>query len=155
MKKLEIVVNTIESKIEYAAILHPAISTSSVGWHIQHVLLTINQIINTIQQSDPSQYKPKFTPAKLLIFTFKRIPRGKVQAPHSVRPAENFNVDDINSHLTNCYSLLKILPSFNENNFFEHPFFGHLNVKASVKFLEIHTAHHLRIILDILKATNS
>ncbi|MEO6547869.1 MAG: hypothetical protein ABIN94_07705 [Ferruginibacter sp.] len=155
MKKLEMLINTIESKIAYATILRPAISTSSVGWHIQHVLLTINQIINTIQQSDPAQYKPKFTTAKLFIFTFKKIPRGKVQAPRSVRPAENFNVEDINTNLTNCYSLLKILPFLNENNFFEHPFFGHLNVKASIKFLEIHTDHHLRIMLDILKATNS
>ena len=37
------------------------------------------------------------------------------------------------------------------NAYFRHLIFGNLNKKRTIRFLQIHTAHHLKIIQDILK----
>ena len=154
MEKLQSLINKLENKMEYSAVLNPGISTSSVGWHIHHILLTSNLIIAAIGKSNPAEYKSKFTFAKFYVFTFNKIPRGRVQAPKSVTPVVSFSKEDIKNNFISCYSFIKKLPSLKENHFFEHPFFGHLNLKPAMKFLEIHTKHHLSIIDDILKSAN-
>jgi hypothetical protein len=37
-----------------------------------------------------------------------------------------------------------------KDHFFEHPYFGKLKLKETIRFLEIHTTHHLSIIEDIV-----
>ncbi|MFN8364825.1 MAG: hypothetical protein U0T78_06125 [Cloacibacterium normanense] len=39
--------------------------------------------------------------------------------------------------------MIKNLPS---QSYIEHPYFGHLDVKQTLKFLKIHTQHHLKIV---------
>ena len=51
-----------------------------------------NLIPAAIVKSNPAEYKSKFSFAKVFLFTFNKIPRGKAQAPNSVRPIENFSV---------------------------------------------------------------
>ena len=152
MQKLESLINTLENKIEYLAILNPGISKGSVGWHIEHVLLTTNLIIKAIVHSNPTEYKAKFSLAKLYVFTLKKIPVGRIQAPESVRPLDNFTYESLQHHFKISYNSIRKLDDLERKNFFIHPFFGHLNLKSSKKFLEIHTKHHLNIIDKILMA---
>jgi hypothetical protein len=37
-----------------------------------------------------------------------------------------------------------------QEQYFHHPFFGHLKLNKTIKFLEIHTNHHLQIIHEII-----
>ncbi len=152
MQKLESLVNTLENKIEHLAILNPEISKGSIGWHIEHVLLTINAIIKSIGHSNPTGYKRKFSLAKIYVLTFKRIPVGRIQAPASVRPLDNFTNESLQHHFKISYNSIRELDHLEKNNFFTHPFFGHLNLKSSKKFLQVHTKHHLNIIDKILMA---
>jgi hypothetical protein len=41
------------------------------------------------------------------------------------------------------------------DHFFEHPYFGKLKLKETIRFLEIHTQHHLDIIRDIIMNKSS
>ncbi len=77
--------------------------------------------------------------------------RGRIQSPQSVRPNKGFTNTSLQNHFVTSYIAIKKIDSFNENNYFEHPFFGHLKLNPAIKFLKIHTAHHLSIINDILK----
>ena len=44
------------------------------------------------------------------------------------------------------------LENISKDHYFEHPFFGKIKRKETIRFLEIHTNHHLKIIDDILKS---
>ena len=41
------------------------------------------------------------------------------------------------------------LETLNANSYFKHPYFGDLNLKKTLWFLNLHTNHHLKIIKDI------
>ena len=58
--KLEVLIAQLEATIPYYETTNPAISAGSVGWHIEHSLLTLNGIANSLIQSDPAAYKWKF-----------------------------------------------------------------------------------------------
>jgi hypothetical protein len=128
-----------------------AISEASVGWHIEHSLLVIKQITATVAQSEPKLYKSKFNMSRFFVFLSNTIPRGKAKAPKVVIPAENITLETLQESLKNTYQAVAYLKDCQEDQYFMHPFFGQLNKKQTIKFLAIHTQHHLKIIRDILK----
>jgi hypothetical protein len=151
MKRLSDLLTQLNKHIAHADCSNTSISTATVGWHIEHTLLVINQIIATLQTSEPSKYESKFSFWKLVIFTTKKIPRGKAKAPKQVQPANSFTITSLQNHLLQAQAAIQQLSSLQANHYFKHPIFGNLNVKSTIKFLGIHTSHHLNIINDIVK----
>jgi hypothetical protein len=152
MEKLKNLIQELESGIPFQEILKPSISKSTVGWHIEHSLLTINLVINAIEKSDPSTYKHTFSFIRMLIMTTKRIPRGKARAPKMVQPNIDFTAETLKEHLEKAKSNIRKLQTIDPNQYFVHPYFGHLKLKDTIPFLEIHTRHHLKIINDIINS---
>ncbi len=151
MKDLKYLLQELENNIGQFEVLNTHVSSSSVGWHIEHVLLTTNLIIKGIERSDPEAYKAKYNFAKFYVFALNKIPRGRAKAPTAVRPTKILNEDSLREHFETTYTSLQKLDVLHKNNFFEHPYFGKINLKPARKFLCIHTNHHLKIINDILK----
>ena len=152
MKNLELLLNDLERTIPSYELENPAVSKGTVGWHIEHSLLTLNVIINAVKTSDPGNYKWAFNWRRTLIATTGKIPRGRVKAPSVVQPIAKFTEDTLKEHMALAKSNLNSLKDVEANHFFKHPFFGNLNVKPTLRFLQIHTAHHLAIINDIIKS---
>jgi len=151
MKNLDAIVPELATYIPKYNQSKTAISEAAVGWHIEHCLLVIKQITSTVAQSEPKLYKYKFNMSRFFIFLSKTIPRGKAKAPKVVIPSDNITADSLQESLTNTYQAITYLKDCEANQYFIHPFFGQLNKKQTIKFLEIHTEHHLKIIRDILK----
>lgn len=152
MNNLDKLIEELDSKIPEQALIDPLISKSSVGWHIEHCLLTLNLIIRALENSEPAGYKWAFNFKRSFVFTLKKIPRGRVQSPTSVQPKNIFNSDTLKAHIHISKEKLKAFYVLKPDNYFEHPFFGKLNLRPTGKFLEIHTRHHLNIINDIIKS---
>jgi hypothetical protein len=152
MEKLKKLIHDLESKIPNQEMLNTSISKSSVGWHIEHTLLTTNLVIEALQKSNPENYKWTFNFYRVLILTMNKIPRGKARAPKIVQPKEDFNIESLKKHLEKGKTKLTEIDAIGSTNYFEHPYFGHLKLKPTIKFLEIHTNHHLQIINDIIKS---
>lgn len=148
MNKLRALLTKIESGITDHELTNSAISKSSVGWHIEHSLLTITRIIEGLKRSDPKKYKRSYTMARFLVFTFNRIPRGRAKSPSIVAP-QQYDAESLKNHITKVRTAISEIDQLVANNYIEHPYFGHLNVKATKKFLLIHTNHHLKIMDDI------
>ena len=151
MKKLKDKIEALEAQIPNASATNTTVTTSTVGWQIEHALLTINQIIKTVEASNPSDYKWSFNLMRTVVFIRHRIPRGKAKAPKVVQPKDHVTEATIKAALEKTYQLLEVLPTLSANNFFPHPFFGKLNKRQTIKFLIIHTQHHLNIINEMIQ----
>lgn len=149
MKKLNLLVDALEKSILDFKKINLKISNSTVGWQIEHSLLTINKITNALSKSNPDDYKWSFKLSRIIVFTLNKIPRGKAKAPEIVIPHDNITIESLTHHIAVTNSSIEILSKLSNDKFFTHPYFGDLKLKQAIKMLEIHTDHHLKIIREI------
>lgn len=152
MKNIAELIHQLESRISEHALHNPDISNGSVGWHIEHSLLTLNIIIEALKKSEPSNFNSKFDFRRLIVLTVGKIPRGKIKAPKLVQPSTVIDPPALLQHLLLTKENLKALDSLSKGHFFSHPFLGDFRLKQAVKFLCVHTNHHLSIINDIINS---
>lgn len=140
-----------EEYIKYSDKSNEGVSKGSIGWHIAHTLKVIGVIHNQMQQSNPEDYKKEFNLLKSVIFLTGKIPRGKVRSPKSVLPEENKEEGWLELQLKETLQKLQDIEAMEKNSHFMHPYFKQLNKPQTLKFLRIHTEHHLKILRDILE----
>jgi hypothetical protein len=150
MQKLINLVDELASYIPQLEVRNETVSSSTVGWQIEHSLLVISSVIEGVKRSDPSKYKWSFRPFKYLIFWRGKIPRGKSRAPKFVVP-DTFTSESLLNHIASCSAKITEFESVGAGHYFSHPYFGDTKKKDVIPFLELHTDHHLKIIKDILK----
>ena len=151
MRKLEALIHNLESYVPQHALLHTKISKGSIGWHIEHCLLTIDVVVNALKRSDGQNYQRRFDFRRFYVLTSGKIPRGKVEAPTLVRPVADLDGASLRQHLSKCMENISIIEHLSSEHFFTHPFLGDFKLKPAVKFLAIHTHHHVNIIKDIIQ----
>lgn len=126
------------------------VSKSGVDWHIDHCLKVINNISRSLKHSDPDHYAWKFNWLRTLCFMIGDFPRGRARAPKSATAQGEITFKDLERQFKKAESNLKILPDLPHKANFNHPYFGILNRHQSIKFMRIHTYHHLKIMRDII-----
>jgi len=151
MNRLDKLLTQLETKIPFYETAHIEVSTGTVGWHIEHSLLTLNGITDFLIESNPEDYKWKFNFVRIIVLSMKKIPRGRAKSPEVVQPKDNIDKSHLEIHLSKTRNNIKKLEHLSRKKYFEHPFFGKLKLQQTINFLEIHTNHHLEIIEDIIK----
>jgi hypothetical protein len=151
MKKLYAHLDELASHIADMEKRNERISASTVGWQIEHSLMTIRFVTKGLLASDPSLFSRSFNFTKIFILFTGKMPRGKAKAPKYVLPDE-FNEETLQKHILKTKEALAELTLAQPNQFVEHPYFGKINKKETIRFLGIHTFHHIKIIRDILAA---
>lgn len=151
MKKLLALITEMENYISSHEKTNPTVSNATVGWQIAHSLKVINTIIDALKLSNPTAYKWKFNKMRFVLMLIGKIPRGKAKAPKAVQPSEEITTESLKEQMEKVRSKLQNWNSIDKNAHFPHPYFGDLNKKTTIKFLGLHTNHHLKIIKDILK----
>lgn len=150
IQKLNILLDQLESHILDFEKTNPLVSTATIGWQIAHSFLVINEVAVQIKKSNPKEYKWKFNKNRFLVQTLlRKIPRGKVRAPKSVRSFEENTLEHLKRQLEITRNNIEDLKKLEAKNYFAHPFMGDLNLKTTINFLELHTKHHLKIIEEI------
>lgn len=140
----------LEDRISDADQVNLSISEKGVDWHIDHSLRVINAVCHALKKSVPEDYKWSFNYIRSYIFLIGYIPRGKGRAPKSVVAQGEIHLNDLREQMDKAKVLLKELEDLPANSHFPHPYFGLLNRNMTIKFLRIHTRHHLKIIKDII-----
>lgn len=152
MRNLEPSLEKLYNCIPQADKLNSGVSSVNIGWHIEHSLLVISRIIDTVTNSDPNKYEYKFDFKRTVVFLLGKFPRGKATAPEIVIPKQNepINYDTL---FASTRAAIQVLKNAQPNQYFTHPIFGKLNKKHTFVMLDIHTKHHLKIIEDIISQT--
>lgn len=151
MKKLLDLVHELETKIPFHEKRNVDVSNSSVGWQIEHSFKVIISVIEALKKSNPEEYRRDFNLKLSIILATKNIPRGVGKAPELVQPKEESTIETLKSSLLSVIERINELEKISEKNYFKHPIFGCLNKKTTIRFLEVHTLHHLKIINDICR----
>ena len=126
------------------------VSSVNIGWHVEHSLLVMVRMIDSLCRSDPKGYRWNFNLLRTIVFTRKRFPRGKGKAPEEVRPKQLEPID-YEVLFQKAETAIERLNAADPNQHFEHAMFGKLNRKNTSTLLYIHTRHHLMIIEDIVR----
>jgi len=148
---LIVVIKELESYITVKDKRNNSVSTSDIAWQIDHSLKVFNLVSETLLNSNPELHSSKFNKWRLLCFTLGYFPRGKVKAPKYIRPPEIISIEDLELQLRAAYQNVENIKLADENAHFKHFIFGVLNKNRTIRFLQLHTNHHLKIIRDILK----
>jgi len=140
----------IEAYFTKKEVQNAVVSQANFAWHLDHILKTINSITENLVASNPEEYDSKFNIQRILVHTSGTIPRGAAQSPQSVTPPDTILLDSLGIQWEQAWKSMEKISGLDENAFFAHPVFDHLDRDQTRRFLEIHTNHHLKIIKDIL-----
>ena len=149
MKNIEQRLKELFAYVQHAEKVNPSVSSSNVGWHIEHSLLVIIKMITAVIASDPTQYKWKFNLSRAIVFTMNRFPRGRGKAPEAVNPKQ-IEKPDFDVLFEKTKQKIEELKKAEPNKFYEHYILGTLNKKNTIIMLDIHTNHHIQLIKDII-----
>jgi len=142
----------IERYIEHRDLKNSTISAADVAWQLDHTLKAINNIIRTLEASDPNNYHFNFNISRTFVFTWGDFPRGVANAPASVTPPDQISDQALRDQLEIAKKKLTTLSTLDAKSSFDHDEFGLLDRNQTVSLIIVHTDHHLKIIRDILKA---
>lgn len=148
---LKVKLNEVASYIAVRDTINLEVSKASVAWHMDHIYLMVNQLHKGLKYSDEGNYKADSNPTRDYVFTSNMLPRGKVTAPESVSPQGTITINTLQTHYDEALATVEKLPALAEKKHFNHPILGTMNRDETIKFLTIHTEHHLKIVRDILK----
>ena len=146
--------NEIESLIPHKDLINIEVSKSDIGWHLLHTLLVIQKIHKVMDNSNPEEYAYEFNIKRNILFIINKIPRGRAKAPSQVQPSNAISADSIKEHLIAVRQLSATYGNLPKNAHFKHPYLGTMPLKQAMKFIKIHTEHHLKIARSILKTSS-
>ncbi len=131
------------------------VSRWSIGQQVDHVLKVLEAGKRLLDDSTAPLPRGMNLLGHLTLAT-GWIPRGVGKSPKSVLPAEQAPADlaERASHLRKIYCE-RTLPEAllaDPKPVFPHPYFGGLTALQGLRFLGIHTHHHLKIVADIRRA---
>ncbi|MDG1332640.1 MAG: DUF1569 domain-containing protein [Crocinitomicaceae bacterium] len=145
-------VQELESSISHFDSKQESVSKVPIAWHLEHIMLVINGVIGTMVLSDPKDFNPKFNAKKKLFFAIGKFPKGRARAPKSVTPKTEITEERLRDHISKTKHQTAKLSSLPEKAFFKHAIFGELHLNDSIRFLEMHNEHHLKIVRSIKQA---
>ena len=131
---LENRLNTLESYILHSKSINATISKADVAWHLDHSLKVINAVAKSMETSDPTLFRNNFTLIGKICFKLGFFPRGKAKAPKYVQPPEVILDSALVSQLAEARQHIKGINNLEENAYFRHPLFGHINKKRVCVF---------------------
>ncbi|MGB3591980.1 MAG: DUF1569 domain-containing protein [Nonlabens sp.] len=148
---LMVQLDLIESYTSPADVENQKVSRRSKYWQLDHALIVMEMVGNSLLHSNFEDYRPKFSFLKSAIMTTGYMPRGKARAPKQVLNGAPITQQSLLDKIKKVRAVLNKLSSSNSEQCFKHPMFGYMNKEDTLKFMRIHTHHHLKIVKDILR----
>jgi hypothetical protein len=134
----------------------PKVSDWSVGRQVDH-MLNVAQGAHTRLTGESAELARGINLAGRLLLGLGWLPRGVGKSPRSVLPAEapvaTVEVERLGRLRQDFQALGKGAGKLtSRRRIFPHPYFGGLDARQTLRFLVVHTHHHLKIVRDIRRA---
>ena len=134
-----------------------SVSGWSVGEHWDHLLKVDHRALSSITSGQNFEIKkPKSLIARIVLFT-GIIPRGVRRSPAAVAGVKT-DAAQIQRQIDELVSLISRV-NFDPDSMtipvMEHPFLGAFSRRDWIRFLNVHHAHHEKIITDISNRAKS
>ena len=137
-------------------VVKPDLSGWSIGEHLYHITLanaSIPKLIERLKAGTLGNEEDQPKPEQVGILEQGYIPAGR-DAPKRVVPPAELNSELLNRDFNRMRAATqRIEPLLDElatiNRRFPHMFFGPLSATEWVRFMEVHTRHHMNIIEKI------
>lgn len=152
-KKIKNQLDRLESLIARGDEKNELVSNWSIYQQVEHILIATNNVAKMILAGEEPKEVKKRTLLGYIVLTFGVIPRGKAQAPKMSIPKGVLQSElldlfkESKKGIEEVEKLGKKIDSCLVVG--NHPYFGGLNTKEWLRFIEVHTNHHLKIIDDI------
>ena len=138
----------------------PAVSGWSVGRQVEHTLKSIVRMLAAVRDiRDGKPAAPDGSPRAIgrVLLAAGRIPRGRAESPEAVVPDEAPDVATSQALLAKAQALrAELAPGIDEVDTWAgtipHPMLGPFTAAHWVRFVRVHTDHHLAIVDEILTA---
>jgi hypothetical protein len=98
----------------------------SIGWHLGHILLTIDQIYSVLEKLNPEDFRESLNAGRSMLFAYGQMPRGKVKASKSISPPEIITLEKINLDYELALINIHQIDSLPDKAHFNHPYLGTL-----------------------------
>lgn len=138
-----------------------AVSAWDVGQHVNHCAIVLNRIVGAIEflLTNPQQgvgLGPKYDFAIPMLVS-GNIPRGMGKAPELLIPEPAPDRDETRAMVEEAVTLWKELAAKRDQirdcpATFAHFALGNFTAPQWVRFMPVHSAHHFKIVRDILEA---
>lgn len=134
----------------------PKVSGWSVGEQVDHLLKVLDRSLGLLLTSEQALPKGINLTGRLLL-ALRRLPRGVGKAPAALRGAERpaGELRELAARIPPLLAKVREQPErfARSTPVYPHPYFGGLDAAQAIRFLAVHTDHHLRIVADIRRAT--
>jgi hypothetical protein len=128
---------------------HAPTSSWNVGQQIEHCCLVIGGVHEALAKSQPPAPRARISLVRRGVFLTGRIPRGRAKAPKSVHPAAVPDRAHLETCLERAREQVEAIRALGADAWFKHFVFDVLRRDEALRFLQIHTDHHLRIMRQI------
>jgi len=151
LRKINAQLDKINSLLKSEDKFNKDISNWSSYKQLEHILIVKKNLTELIiKNKEPEEKKPR-TFLSYVVLIFGHIPRGKAKAPSIVEP-QGVAQKELEKLLD---EVKESIEGIREGKYqadlvvMNHPYFGGLTSSECLRFLEVHTNHHLKIINDI------
>jgi hypothetical protein len=119
-----------------------------VAEHLDHTIKVTSSTMRVLLKPELPRLPNGINMIGRLVLLTGWIPRGRGKAPEKLRGAV-CSAEDLKARLVELDELIDRIaaePPRNGDPVVRHPFFGGLSFRQALRFLAIHTDHHLKIV---------
>ena len=138
------------SLVSSASKRNPAVSAWSVGDQIEHICMAAGGFAVVLITGRGPSFAGEHRDQRKRVLVDGIIPRGVIKVPAAGEPQTGLSSDELGTMLKKTLSRLQKAASVPAEKTADHPLLGTLTRDEMLRFTEVHTAHHLEIIDEIL-----
>jgi hypothetical protein len=131
----------------------PGVSGWSAGEHLDHLAKVTGSVLRQLSKNEAVDVPPISVIGRVILTT-GWIPRGKARSPEKLRAVVTTR-EELEKAFAELAAMIGAFPGETDllsgRPLMKHPIFRGLDATQSLRFIEIHNAHHLKIARDVLR----